>query len=786
VRSLTWLARLGLVVAAGALLTTSVAVAIAPRLWHAANAHEEEPIVLPRFQPLAQRSRVYDRNGDEIAIYEAENSQPIALSKVPQHVIDAFLAVEDKEFFRHHGVNFRSLVRAALSNFSSDAPQQGASTITMQVVKNDFLAGLERDGRYKLLQTHYALMLERRYTKSQILQRYLNTVFFGNNAYGIQAAAEVYFGKTAPELTFTEAVFLAGLVRAPSAYDPINEPERSRARFIQVLDRLADDDYYTHRQATRIGRDFVLPERVRTTPQRTHARTYYTEALRDYLLNMTDILGATYEERYAALYRGGLRIHTTFDPDLQAKAEAARNILPPTPQGFEAAIASLDTQNGAIRAMVGGPGWTPENQVNMALAPRQTGSAQKFIILAAALQAGVQPLDIIDGTTPCTLPNPGDPTKPFEITDAVSRGPSTVAEMTWASINCAYARLSQIVGLSRVVDMAYRLAESAYLYKGQPPEEHPEIEPHASFATGANEFSPLDMASAMQTVLNEGMHHQPYYIEYIDKGPRRLYTHEDKGTRIIDRRAALAEIDVLKKVLTEGTASRYPLEGRTSAGKTGTQLRNTNAWFVGGTPQLSTAVWMGDPDAYTSMDHVPEFAALGHTRVQGGRIPTLIWKTYMDPAHALLPAADWPAPPKPARPPARLYLPGNECLRVVVGHTPEQRIPGTTAPAPGGPGPGGPGPGGPGPDGPGPGGDEGAAGFAMPQQQPPPGPPETTPNPTTPAVTTTTAPAPPPDIVIPSRPIYQTVEGGTTIPPHVLDPRAPVPSVPLGTSTYPC
>jgi hypothetical protein len=161
----------------------------------------------------------------------------------------------------------------------------------------------------------------------------------------------------------------------------------------------------------------------------------------------------------------------------------------------------------------------------------------------------------------------------------------------------------------------------------------------------------------------------------------------------------------------------------------------------------------------------------------------------MDPAHALLPPADWPAPPKPARPPARLYLPGNECLRVVVGYTPEQRIPGTTAP--GAPGPGAPGPGGPGPGGPGPGGDEGPAGFAMPQQPPPPGPPETTPNPpkpnpTTPAVTTTTAPAPPPDIVIPSQPIYETVEGGTTIPPHVLDPRAPVPSVPLGTSTYPC
>ena len=156
-RSLTWLARLGLVIAAGALLVVAVVVAVGPRLWQIANAHEELPVVLPPFQPLAQRSYAYDMAGNEIAVFEAENSQPVALSQVPQHVITAFLAVEDKEFYSHHGVNLRSLVRATLSNFSSESAQQGASTITMQVVKNDFLAGLERDGRYKLLQVHYAL-----------------------------------------------------------------------------------------------------------------------------------------------------------------------------------------------------------------------------------------------------------------------------------------------------------------------------------------------------------------------------------------------------------------------------------------------------------------------------------------------------------------------------------------------------------------------------------------------------------------------------------------------------
>ena len=268
-------------------------------------------------------------------------------------------------------------------------------------------------------------MLERKYTKDQILERYLNTVFFGNNAYGIQAAAETYFGKTADQLTFIQAAFLAGLVRAPSAYDPVTSPERSRARFAQVLDRLVDDGYLTTAQADDLETNFVLPDRVRTTPERNYTRTYYTEALRDYLLNRSTILGTTYAERYNTLFRGGLRIHTTFNPINQSQAEAANRELPETKQGFDAAIVSLDTTSGAIRAMVGGRGFVPgEHEVNMALRPRQTGSSIKFFVLAAVLQAGGQPDDIIDGANNCTFDVPGQK-QPFVIKDAVMRAPDT-------------------------------------------------------------------------------------------------------------------------------------------------------------------------------------------------------------------------------------------------------------------------------------------------------------------------------------------------------------------------
>ena len=736
-RVLGWLPRLALVIAAGALLITAVVVGVAPRIWQIANAHEELPVELPEFERLAQRTYVYAANGNEIALYELENSQPIAYEDLSPQVSEAFLVVEDKEFFDHDGVNIRSLVRATLSNFSTDAPQQGASTITMQVIKNDFLAGLERDGRYKLLQIHYARMLEKEMTKEEILERYLNTVFFGNNAYGIQAAAETYFGKTAAELTFIEAAFLAGLVRSPSGFDPINEPERSRARWLQVLDRLESDEYITEFEAERLAEEFVLPERVKSIPTRSTERSYFTEALRDFLLNRSDVLGDTPQERYNQLFRGGLRIHTTLDSGLQSAAEEARNALPDTLQGFDAALVSLDSRTGAIRAMVGGRGFQPgEREVNMALEPRQTGSSIKFFILAAALQAGAQAGDQLAGGAPCTLPTPGNEDEPFIITAAVSAPQASLAAPTWRSSNCAFARLSQTVGLNRVVDTTYRMAASPYLFPGQT--DRAPIEPFASFATGANEMSPLDMASGIQTIANEGIHHEPYYVEFIDDAEgNRIYTHFDPGTEVLTPDVALETVDVMKGVLTRGTARRQLSDfSRPAFGKTGTQQDNTNAWFAGGTKQLSTAVWVGDPDAYTAMRGIPEFSAVGVSRVQGGTFPAQIWGAYMEPAHVLLPPEDWQAPPPPERPNAQLVLPGNQCAFQVVGFD-----------------------------------------IVFPA-----GPPEGAP----------TTPPPPPDAepvetAPPVRvPITARVDVGTTVPPDIVDPTYPIPTIPAGQTVVPC
>ena len=498
-------------------------------------------------------------------------------------------------------------------------------------------------------------------------------------------------------------------------------------------------------------------------------RTYYSEALRDYLLNRSDILGDTYQERYTRLYRGGLSIHTTLDPFIQARAEDARNQLPQNGVGVDAALTSVETATGAIRAMVGGRGFIPgEREVNLALAPSQTGSSIKLFVLAAALQAGATPDDIVDGTHPCTLPNPDDPAEPtFVIAGGVSGGVDTVRSHTVRSINCAYSRMAQMVGLNRMVDTVYRMASNPYLYLDQPTDERRALRPYAAFSIGANEMSTLDMAAGIQTIANEGVHIEPYYVEYIDDAEgNRIYTHVDAGTRVLDRDVALTAIDVLKGVNTDGTgrreladfASRVP-----QFGKTGTQQSNWTAFYVGATRFLSTAVLVRDPNRYTEMEDIPEFLAAGVDNVQGGTFPARIWRTFMEQVglEQLGANLDWEAPPAPARPPARLVLPGNECVFEIVGYEPAP----TTPPPPSAP----------------------PAGDAVTENVAPPQPdsiegfvaaPPTTVAPA-PETTDTTTTAPP-------VPIYAPAPAGTTIPPNVLDPNAPLPSVPRDRVVRPC
>ena len=685
-----WSLRLVVAVLLSALLVSALVVGMAPRVWGMLNAHDETAISLYEvggFTGLAERSVLFDAKGRQIGIFQAENSQQTLISEVPTHVVDALLAIEDKNFRQHRGVDLRAVGRQVIANVN-DGASGGASTITQQVVKNELLATLPRDGRYKLLQMRYAILLERELTKDQILERWFNTNFYGYNAYGIKAAAEVYFGKDVRDLTIEEGAFLVGLVRAPSAYDPIDNRTLSLSRFITALTRVRDeglieldDDEIVRRAAE------YLPTGVRSRPGEPVERTHFTELVKDYLLNQTTILGATYQERYARLFRGGLRIYTTLDREAQESADEAVKLLPDNSVNAQAALVTIDNANGAIRAMVGGkPFKAGENEVNLAMRRRQTGSSVKMFILAAALEAGVESDDLIDGTLPCTLPNPENPDEPFEIKDGVSEPVGSLRRMTWLSINCAYAKLSQIVGLNRVVDRIYRMSASEWLT----PEKYP-VYPYASLATGANELSVVDMAAGAQTIANLGVHHEPYFLERILERDNATYVWERAanvdGTEGLTTTSAAKTVDIMRGVLRNGTARRTPLENeRPAAGKTGTQANNTNAWFVGFTPQYSTVVWVGDPRGYTPMRGVPEFRdqivgqwKFARNTVTGATYPAHIWKLHMDKIHERLDIvdwgtkrddADWKALVAARRPIARLYLPGVECVAQVISGSP--------------------------------------------------------------------------------------------------------------------
>ena len=661
------LLRLVAVVVVAALGLAAVGVAAAPEVARLVTANNATALPLPELGSLAQRSLVFDAAGNVIDVFKVENREPFTIDQVPDDVRDAVLAVEDESFYRHKGVNAKSLVRAMLANVSAGEVTQGGSTITQQLVKNALLTDSQTANR-KLLEAAYAVRLERQMSKDEILERYLNTVFFGNNAYGLQAAAETYFGKDVNQLTMLEGAFLAGLIRNPVGYDPILRPERSRSRFRQATGRLAAVGMMKTDEAEQAGEEFPLPDKLQRAGRAASARTYFTEEVRDQLLNKTTILGNDYQTRYNRLFRGGLKIYTTLDPYLQFAAEAAKvQQLPDTQGRFEAAIVSVDNRSGAVRAMSGGPGFET-SQVNLTTARRQSGSSIKIFILAAALNAGIQANDLIEGSTSCDFPTGDtDPEKAIYNAKEEARPEplGTVERMTALSINCAYVKLSLMVGLDRVIATANAMGIDTKLL------------PVISFAAGANEVSPLEMAAGMQTIANRGLHYDPYYVERIE-GPdgQVLYQHQDPGTQVLSPSVADAEINILKAPVSGGTARRARLEnGWTAIGKTGTQDENTNAWFVGATPLYSTAVWMGDPKAYTKMINIPEFTAFN--KVQGGTYPALMFKAYNDLAHKDRAVEEWPAPPPAKRKAARLYLSGLECA-AGAKNTPAAGLPTTT------------------------------------------------------------------------------------------------------------
>lgn len=625
-----------LVLLAGGLGLAASSLALVPAARDIVGAGDSEPPDV-NLEPLAQRSLVYDVNGQVIATLRAEeNREPLELAQVPEPVVQTILAVEDEDFYEHSGFNLRSTIRALFENVSAGGVEQGGSTITQQLVKNSLLTP-ERNLDRKVQEAVLAVELENQYSKDEILQRYLNEVYFGGGAYGVQAAAETYWAMDAEELGWAEAALLASLIQNPVGYDPVRRPEVALERRQVVLDLLVSQELITQAEADAYAAE-PLPsarQQVLPLPNQYFVRTVVEELLAD------ERLGSTEAERYNSVFRGGLEIHTTFNASAQFFAQASRdNVLPDTGGRFTAALAAVEASTGAVRAVVGGPGFD-QYQYNLATqGMRQPGSAFKIFVLVAALEAGAVPSDTVDGGGPCSFANPGGAPDPYVANNfGNSRGGTgTIHSLTLSSSNCGFLRLGQFVGLQRVTDTARAMGITTPL------------DPNAlSMPIGAFEVHPLEMAAAAAVLANGGIRNDPYFIERVlDRNGDELWAHEPDPQRVISEQSACLASQILKGNVESGTGTAARLSGREAAGKTGTAQSFGDAWFVGFTRQLATAVWMGNAEARVPMTSV------GGRNVTGGSYPAQIWGEFNEAYHTLAPSEPLCEAPFPTRPGRKL------------------------------------------------------------------------------------------------------------------------------------
>ena len=598
--------------------------------------------------PLAQRSVLYAADGTVLQFLRGEEDRlPVTLDKVPQHVITAVLDAEDERFFEHGAIDLRSMTRALVSNLEAGEISEGGSTITQQLVKTALL-NPKQDLNRKLQEASLAIRLERQMSKNEILERYLNTVYFGNSAYGLQAAAERYYQTDVDKLTLGQAILLAGLIRNPVYADPYNNPEDARGRRDVIIDRMARLNHITPEQVVELKAE-PLPTPI---PQEKFDSTnYFTRHVVDLLQKDPKYLGGTEAERDRLIFRGGLNITTTLVPGVQAMAEQTiADTLPANRGEFNAALVSVEPASGAVRAAVSGLNFA-EHKIDLITGVgRQTGSSFKMLTLMAALEHGEIPADTISGGHPCVIADPNSVKKVWDPQNVEGSGAGvmTLTEATVQSVNCAYARLIKLVGPDKVVDVARRMGIKAANLDP----------PILALTLGAVDVTPLEMATAYATLANDGEYHEPYYIDRIeDRDGNVLFKQNTKGERAVTVNNARTVTQTLTQVVQRGTGTAAAVPRWQVAGKTGSTDENQDAWFVGVTPKLATAVWMGSPAGKVSMYNVGAFP-----RVYGGTYPAMIYGAYMRQFLAGQQVIDFAAPERVPNQRAPKFLELPTCL----------------------------------------------------------------------------------------------------------------------------
>jgi penicillin-binding protein 1A len=579
---------------------------------------------------LAQTSVVYDSSGNVVdELHGVQNRFVVGLDAINPTLSGAVIAIEDHRFYEHRGVDFEAIGRAAGENFASLSVRQGGSTITQQLVKNTYVAQEQRQIpslQRKMTEASLAWQYEEEHEKDEILEQYLNTVYFGANAYGIEAAARTYYNKEAAKLSLPESALLAGIINLPGTYDPFNDPESARKRRDTVLDRMLEHGYVSPEEhAEAVAEDLNL-SRGQVEPESENE--YFLDAVRKELAEQ-------YGDR--ALYEGGLKIYTTLDPTLQEHAVAAvGKVVDPTAGDPSASLVSVEPTTGAVKAVVGGSDF---EQVKFNLATqgkRQPGSSFKTFVLAEAIRQGISPetgyeskdLSIDTGGEPYQVQN----------YNYVQRGPISVRHATEQSDNTVFVQLALDLGLENVAALANSMGIESTI------DTYP---PMAIGGIGEG-VTPFDMASSYSTLANGGTHMEPYLVERVTREGESgeditVQEGEQTGTEVLSKDQAAAITQTLRGVVQRGTAGRYRnLDaelGRPSAAKTGTSELFVDAWFVGYVPQLATSVWVGYPEERRSMIYVR-----GFPEVNGENFPLDIWSLYMQEATKDLPVQQLDTP----------------------------------------------------------------------------------------------------------------------------------------------
>ncbi|MDQ2865724.1 MAG: PBP1A family penicillin-binding protein [Candidatus Eremiobacteraeota bacterium] len=567
------------------------------------------------YQPESS-TRIFARDGTQLASVYRENRVWVPLSAIPLVVQQAVIANEDHNFYSHHGVDFGGIARAAIADLTH-RQFQGASTITQQLARKLFLSDRVSLSR-KVQEALLAMEIERYYTKAEILERYLNMVYLGSGAYGVDAAAHTYFARSVGKLTLGEAAMLAGVIAAPSDYSPYVNLDLARDRQHHVLDRMVESRYVTREEADAAETEPLQLSRLRAPGLQGYLYPYYTTYV---ISQLEKLFGKT------AVEEGGLSVYTALDPRVEETAQEAvtwgvREAAAEGINAHEAALVSIRPSTGEIVAMIGGSGFSLANQFNRAWqAHRQPGSSFKAYVYTAAIDSGMPANTTIDDT-PVGYPMGDGSTWYPKDDDDRYLGSITLRYALAQSRNIVAVKLADRVGLDRVIEYAKRMGITSPL------------EANLSLALGSSVVTPLDQASGYQTLADQGIHIDPTAIRTVKDalGNTILDDQYPQANEVVSEGAAYIMTTMLEDVINHGTGYPNAIIGRPAAGKTGTTSDFRDAWFVGYTPDLVTAVWIGN-DNYSRMNES-----------YGGNIPARIWARFMKSALAKTPKHDFAFP----------------------------------------------------------------------------------------------------------------------------------------------